>query len=214
MSGCGIVFDLDGTLADTLPDIAGAVNAGLVALGLPGCSIEQVRAWVGEGLPTLCARALGSRTDARLDRLVQLVTDHYAAHRLERTRPYPGIPQLLASLAADGVPMAVLTNKPHVHTVPIVEALFGAGPFVEVRGYQREERRKPDPGDLLEIAACMGLSPAAVLMVGDSATDMLTARNAGARPVGVTWGYRSREELLAAGAAHLIDRPAELLQLL
>ncbi len=214
MSRWGVVFDLDGTLADTLPDIAGAVDAGLTALGLPGCSIAQVRAWVGEGLPTLCARALGSRTDAPLDRLVQLVTEHYTAHRLDRTRPYPGVVELLASLSGAGIPMAVLTNKPQIHTGPIVEALFGAGLFMEVRGYQREERRKPDPRDLLEIAAGMGLPPAAVLMVGDSSTDIRTARNAGARPVGVTWGYRSRDELLAAGAAQLIDRPDELLSLL
>lgn len=210
----GIIFDFDGTLADTLPDIADAVNAGLASVGLPAQPASAVRQWIGEGLPLLCRRAVGDAADVAIDELVAVVSAHYRANSLNRTRLFPGIADLLDALTARGIPFALLTNKPHQATVPMVEALFGRWRFVAVEGYREEDRRKPDPRTALEIVDCMGFAPDRVMMVGDSFTDMATAVNAGLVPVGVTWGYRDRRELLDAGARHLIERPAELLNLI
>ncbi|MEP0843401.1 MAG: HAD family hydrolase [Phycisphaerae bacterium] len=210
----GVIFDLDGTVADTLPDIAAAVNVGLESFGLPPRPTDEVRLMVGEGLPTLCRRAIEGHPHVPLEELVRRVTTHYAGHRLDQTVPFAGVPELLDGLAARGIPIAILTNKPHEHTVPMVEALFGRWRFAAVEGYRREDRRKPDPRTALEIVEAMHARPADVLMVGDSKTDMLTALNAGLVPVGVAWGYRPRAELLAAGARHLLDRPEDLLAIL
>ena len=214
MRGKGVIFDFDGTLAHTLPDIAAALNAGLRELGLPESSESDVRNWIGEGVPTLCRRALAAHPEVPAERLISVVAVHYEIHRLDQVRPFDGIAETLDVLVARRIPLAVLTNKPHVHTVPMVEALFARWPWVAVEGYKVEERRKPDPRNALEIAAKMSLSPAEVMMVGDSFTDIQTAVNAGMIPVGCTWGYRSRDELFAAGARHLLDRPQQLLELI
>ncbi len=209
-----VIFDLDGTLADTLPDLTDAVNYGLAALGLPAATPDQVRSWVGEGLPTLCQRALAtfqSPLDAAA--LIPLVTEHYAAHRLDKSGPFPGIPGLLDELNRRGLPVCVLSNKPHLHTEPMVMAMFAGWRFAAIEGYREESRKKPDPRTAREIADRLGLAPVEILMVGDSATDIRTAVNAGLVPVGATWGYRPREDLVAAGAKHLIDHPADLLKL-
>ncbi len=211
----GVIFDLDGTLADTLPDIAAAVNVGLRAFNRPEAPLATVRMWVGEGLPTLCARALAaSPGDEHVKRMVQIVTDSYREHRLDQTRPFDGIPDLLDALTARRVQLAILTNKPHAHTVPIADALFSKWSFAAIEGYRVEDRRKPDPRTAWDIVEAMRLPLDHVALVGDSATDMHTAVNAGLLPVGVTWGYRDRDELLAAGAACLLDRPDDLLNLL
>jgi phosphoglycolate phosphatase len=214
MSSNGVVFDLDGTLADTLPSIADAINWGLAAVGLPEVPRSDVRGWIGEGLPMLCRRALRGADNVPFDRMIEAVSLHYRQHQLDKTVPFPGIPELMDELARRGVPMAVLSNKPHEHTVTMTQAIFGRWPLVAVEGYQEERRRKPDPQTLLAICQAMGLPPTAVMLVGDSNTDIATARNAGAIPIGATWGYRDREELIAAGAVHLVDRPADLLPLL
>lgn len=211
MNQVGVVFDLDGTLADTLPDIAAAVNAGLAAFDLPAASVDSVRGWVGEGLPTLCRRAAGG-AEVSVDEMVRVVSAHYRAHRLDQTRAFAGIPELLDALTGLGIPFSVCTNKPHAHTAPIVEALFARWSFVAVEGYRVEDRRKPDPRTTIEIIERMECIPSRVLFVGDSATDIETSLNAGALPVGVTWGYRNREELEAAGAIWLIDHPQRLFE--
>lgn len=210
----GVVFDLDGTLADTLPSIADAINYGLAAVGRPEASRADVRRWIGEGLPTLCRRALPDADAPAFERMMAAVSQHYREHQLDKTVPFPGIPELMDELARRHVPMAVLSNKPHEYTVPMTEALFGRWPLVAVEGYQEEERRKPDPRTLLGICRAMALPPRQVMLVGDSGTDIATARNAGVIPIGATWGYRDREELIAAGVAHLIDKPGQLLALL
>lgn len=214
MTAGGVIFDFDGTLADTLADLTDAVNVGLRAFGFPERSLADVRGWIGEGLPILCCRAVGGDPRVPIEEMAAVVTSHYRKHRLDKTAPFPGVPEMLDALSARGVAMAILTNKPHEHTAPMVEALFGRWAFVAVEGYRQEQRRKPDPRAAWEIVAKMGLEPAHVLLVGDSATDILTARNAGLVSVGVTWGYRDRKELIRAGAARLIDHPVELLGLL
>ena len=214
MNTRGVIFDLDGTIAHTLPDIAAGVNLGLHSFGLPPRPVDEVRMMVGEGLPTLCARAVAEHPEIPLPEVVQRVTNFYREHRLDQTRPFDGIPELMDELTARHIPMAVLTNKPHEHTEPIMAALFGRWNFIAIEGYREESRRKPDPRTALEIVARMGASPGEVLMVGDSKTDVLTAVNAGMVPVGATWGYRPAEELAAAGARHLVSRPGEIVGLL
>jgi phosphoglycolate phosphatase len=210
----GVIFDLDGTIAHTLPDIAAAVNLGLRSFGLPDRPMDEIRMMVGEGVPTLCARALADHPEVPLPEMVARVTGFYREHRLDQARPFEGIPELLDELAARKVLLAVLTNKPHEHTEPIMATLFGRWTFVAIEGYREESRRKPDPRTALEIVERMGATPAEVLMVGDSRTDVLTAVNAGMVPVGATWGYRPAEELTAAGAKYLVSRPGEVVGLL
>lgn len=214
MSIRGVIFDLDGTLLDTLPDLAAAVNIGRKEMGLGARPLSDVREWIGEGMPKLCQRALADAPQIPAERMMPIVSGYYEAHRLDQTAPYPGIPELLDALTLRGIPMAILSNKPHTHTLPMTEAVFARWPFVAVEGYRVEDRRKPDPRTALEIAGRMGLGPQQVAMVGDSDTDMRTAVNAGLVPVGATWGYRSREIIRDAGAVHLIDTPLDLLSLL
>lgn len=213
--GCrGVIFDLDGTLADTLRDIVEAVNVGLHAMGLPPRSAEAVRQFVGDGLPLLCRRALGDDHADKADRLAALMLEHYRLHDLDHARLYDGIPELLDVLVARGVALAVLSNKPQPATTRIVNALCGKWPWTAVEGYRAEEFKKPDPRTAIEVARRMGAPPGEIILLGDSVPDVQTARAAGMRSVAATWGFRSREELAAAGPDHLIDRPGDLLPLL
>ncbi len=214
MNRQGVIFDFDGTLAHTVPDLADAINVGLKAFGLAPQPESTIRDWIGEGLPVLCRRAIGDATKIPLDEMVEVVSGHYRRNSLNKTALFPGIAALLDELTAREIPLALLTNKPHQATLPMVEALFGRWHFTAVEGYKQEARRKPDPQTALEIVTLMQLEPTAVMMVGDSFTDMTTAVNAGLLPVGVTWGYRSRQELVDAGARHLIDQPGQLLELI
>ena len=218
MSIEGVIFDLDGTLADTLPDLTDAVNAGMVHLGLPLRSASEVRRWVGDGMPSLCARALAGSAEPddenpsdEVMRLVKVVSGYYEEHRLDRTVPYEGIPELLDSLVARNLPVAVLSNKPHEHTVPLVEALFGRWPWSAVEGSGAGRPKKPDPAVVGTILERMALPAGQVMLVGDSAVDVATGRNAGLVTTAVTWGFRDRDELLATGPDHVIDRPGQLL---
>lgn len=211
---CAVIFDLDGTLAHTLPDIAAAVNVGRRSFGLSPCPQEQIRQWIGEGLPILCERALHDAPDVPLDQMVRLVGSHYRAHSLESTAPFSGIPELLERLVLRNIPMAICTNKPHESTLPMVKTLFGHHPFVAVEGYRQECRRKPDPATAREIAARMDVPSAQVIFLGDSATDMRTAVNAGMIPVGAAWGYRTVDELRRSGAVTVLDHPLQLLDML
>ena len=217
----GVVFDLDGTLADTLADLTDAVGVGLRQLGYPPRPAHEVRQWIGEGMMILCRRAIAAAAppgatadDQTVAAMAAAFTDHYRAHRLDKTVPYPGIPELLDALAARGLKLAVFSNKPHDHTVALMDALFDRWSWSVVEGSREDRPRKPDPAVGREVLALMGLQPRQVLMVGDSAIDVQTAKNVGAVAVGVTWGFRDRAELLAASADHIIDRPTDLLTLI
>jgi phosphoglycolate phosphatase len=210
----GVIFDLDGTVAHTLPDIAAGVNAALASFGLPERPLDEIRMMVGEGLPTLCKRAITDYPEVPLAQMLERAMAEYRIHRTDKTTPFTGVPELLDALRARGIPIAILTNKPHEHTEAVVDAFFGRWPWIAIEGYREESRRKPDPRTALEIVEKMHARPEEVLMVGDSKTDVHTAINAGLVPVGVTWGYRPREELMEAGAKRLIDRPADLLAML
>ena len=208
-----LVFDLDGTLADTLRSIADGVNHALATVGLPTQPLAPFRMWVGDGLPMLCERATQGRLPERRDEVVALAAAHYRAHQLDHSTLYPGIAELLDALAERRVPMAVLSNKPHEFTAEMVAVLCGRWTFAAVEGCRDDALRKPHPQTALQLCDRLGTPPAETAFVGDTAIDMHTAANAGMIAVGVTWGFRDIDELRAAGATHLIDRPAELLAL-
>ena len=192
----GIVFDLDGTLADSLPGIAEGLNRALRTLGQPGHPQEAVRDMIGRGAANLCAAALGY-SDASMAPADELEALHQAFRREyphcwqgeEYTRPYPGIPTLLQELAAEGVPLAVLSNKPHEVTLPMVQELFPGIPFEPVLGHRPEFPRKPHPAAIQHIAAQWGIPVEQLILVGDSAIDAATAEAAGCRLITMSWGY-------------------------
>jgi len=209
-----VLFDLDGTLADTLDDIADAVNHALAREGLPTHPRDAYRALVGEGVERLVEQAVPTGRDDLHDRVYEGVRDYYLEHMLDRTAPYPGVPELLDALLERATPMAVLSNKPALATVRIVDALFPPGTFAVVIGHSPDLAHKPDPGSALWIARELSVAPGRCLYLGDTSTDMETAVAAGMFPVGALWGFREASELLEHGALALIERPAELLPLL
>ena len=211
-----VLFDLDGTLLDTLADLADSMNRALSRLGCPPHETDAYRYFVGDGIAEMARRALpeGSRDEQSVEKCIAAAAEEYARRWAERTRPYEGVAELLDELAARGVKMAVLSNKPDHFTKLIVSELLPHWKFQAVRGALPDVPRKPDPGAAIDLAAAMGVPPAEVLYLGDTNTDMQTAVAAGMYAVGAAWGFRSPEELTAAGAAVVISHPAELLVLL
>ncbi|MCA8926146.1 MAG: HAD family hydrolase [Planctomycetes bacterium] len=205
-----VVFDLDGTLVDSLPDIGGSMNQVLRSLGLPPHPLSAYREFVGEGVLRLVERALPPGFAAR-EQAVAAFREVYGARLTAESRVYPGIAELLAGLEARGVPCAVCSNKPHGMTERVVRALLGEASFVCVEGERPERPRKPDPAAALDVARALGVAPSEVAFVGDTKTDMQTAVAAGMQPVGVAWGFRDRAELEEHGAALVVEDPAELL---
>jgi phosphoglycolate phosphatase len=210
----GVIFDLDGTLADTLGDITASINHALVAHGLPTHEQPAIRGFIGDGLRLLAERAAGSADPALIEPVIAAFRDHYREHLLDTSRPYAGVPELLAALAERGVRLAVLSNKPHEPTCRIVAELFPEISFAAVQGQLPGVPKKPDPQPALALATALAAAPARCLLVGDSAVDMQTGRAAGMIPVGVSWGFRDPAELLAAGATQILQAPAELLTLI
>ncbi len=204
-----VVFDLDGTLVDSVQDLAAAMNATLRELGHPPHPTACYRQLIGAGANALVARALppAHRRPAHAEAARALMRVHYRRHALRTTRPYPGVRWLLAELNRRRVPMAVLSNKLHQETVQVVRGLFPGVPFRAVRGLGPHSAPKPDPAGLLALARTLRLHPRQLLLIGDGDADMLAGRRCGAYPVGATWGYRPPRELLAAGAAELITHP-------
>jgi phosphoglycolate phosphatase len=213
----GVLFDLDGTLLDTLEDIGRSANEVLVALGIPAHPIASYRTFVGEGVGTLFRRALppGRGDDEELlGRCVAGFREAYGRGWDVATRPYPGIPELLDGLQARGMSMAVLSNKPHAFTVKCVTKLLPRWRFLAVMGERDGVPRKPDPGEAIRLAGVLRAEPGRIAYLGDTATDITTALRAGMIPVGVGWGFRPAQELTCAGAVRVLDHPVELLKLL
>ena len=209
------LFDLDGTLVNSLADLAQATNHALTALGYPVHETERYRYFVGNGVAKLLERALPSTalTPVTLVRARALFDAFYAVHRLDHTAPYDGLLPLLDALAARGTALGGVTNKPAPAARAIVSKLFGSR-FAHVTGSRPDLPRKPDPRPALETAGALGAAPADCLFIGDSGVDMQTAAAAGMTGVGVLWGFRESAELLGCGAKKLISRPEELLALL
>ncbi len=209
-----VIFDLDGTLLDSLGDIAGAMNEVLERHGFPAHPLDRYRFFVGEGMDRLVRRALPPGVDdATVERVTADMRAAYARRATRTTRPYPGIPELLDDLTARRIPLGILTNKPHEPAVAMVRELLGRWNFSTVQGACDGLPKKPDPAGALRVAEALGVPPRACLYVGDTGTDMRTACAAGMLPVGVLWGFRPREEIEEAGARVLIARPEELLRL-
>ncbi|MCA1807057.1 MAG: HAD family hydrolase [Actinobacteria bacterium] len=209
-----LIFDLDGTLLDSLADIGESMNFVLKEMGLGQHILSDYRAFVGDGMGMLARRALppGRRGEADVSDCVERMRAVYSTRATRETRPYEGIEAMLDAVEAAGIPKAVLSNKPHPLTVDLVKDLLGKWQFAAVLGERPGIARKPDPTGALEIAAALSLAPRDILYVGDTPTDMATALAAGMPSVGVTWGFRSEFELREAGAVHIARRPSDLIE--
>lgn len=211
-----VIFDLDGTLLDTIGDLAVACNAVLALRGLPQHTYDEYCRFVGNGIMRLVERALPE--ELRIPDTVAAVradfVKYYTEHIDTRTKPYAGIPELVAGLARRGVRMAVASNKFQAGTEKLVRLFFPDVAFAAVLGQRVGVPLKPDPAVVEEILALTGVAKGRVLYVGDSGVDMQTAAAAGVRSVGVTWGFRERRELVQTGAQHIVDVPGEILSLL
>jgi len=214
MAFSAVVFDLDGTLADTLRDLADSVNDGLTKLSQPTWPVEAYRLMVGEGRRTLCQRALSADRQDLVDELETLMTAYYADHCFDFTAPYRGIMPMLQTLEQTKVRLAVLSNKPDPFVQLTIQKLFPTTPFEVVLGEHDDLPRKPDPAGAIEVARRMKLSPGDVAYVGDTWIDMQTANGAGMFAIGVTWGFRDRDELQRSGAKVIVDTTDELLRIL
>ncbi len=209
------IFDLDGTLLDTIEDLTDSMNAALAGLGYPPRSIAECKALVGDGIATFIQRSLPDEAKGNpeiADRLHDRVRAEYRFRKADKTHPYPGVEEMLNGLAARKIPLAVLSNKPHLSTLEVVERFFPRRPFRIVFGARESAPIKPDPAGALEIAAALAVAPAEVLYLGDTNTDMLTAVAAGMFPLGALWGFRTADELLAHGAKALAAHPRDVLR--
>ncbi|MBR2719008.1 MAG: HAD family hydrolase [Clostridia bacterium] len=204
-----VLFDLDGTLTNTLEDIAFAMNRALRIHGLPEHPVEKYRYLVGSGARMLAKRAVGEQAEL-VEGVLETYQAYYQEHNLDRTAPYDGVTEMLQALQARGVKLCVFSNKPHADTCRVVEHFFPGIDFAAVRGQMEGVPVKPDPAGALAMAEALGTAPADFLYLGDTDVDMICARNAGMHPVGVTWGFRDEEELRSAGAERLIHHPMDL----
>lgn len=212
-----VLFDVDGTLVDSLGDLADSMNITLHRFGFPVHEPEEYKYFVGDGMENLVRRALpdGERHEEAVVRKCLLsMRSEYAKRWKTKTRPYDGIPALLDSLTHLGIRMAILSNKPDDFTRQVVSELLPRWQFEQVVGERPSIPRKPDPTSALWIAGICKIPPADFLYVGDTGTDMRTANAAGMYAVGVLWGFREADELLMSGARVLIKSPSELITLL
>ncbi len=210
-----VIFDLDGTLLDTIADLAAAANHALQKAGFPVYDTETIRTFVGNGISKLLERALpeGARTAENVERLRTDFVPYYDAHNAEQSKPYPGVAALLLRLQERGMMLAVASNKYQTATEKLVAHYFPAIRFVKVMGQREGVPVKPDPTIVFDIMEAAGVGKEDVLYVGDSGVDMQTAHNAGVDAVAVSWGFRPRTELEAFRPLAIIDRAEELADL-
>lgn len=209
------IFDLDGTLTDTLESLTYSVNETLKELGLPGITSEKCKAFVGNGARCLVERALreaGNREELLIERAMEIYGRIFGENCTYHVKPYDGIIEMIQALKDKGIQLAVLSNKPHEQTVDVVKDMFGEAAFVYVQGQCEEIAKKPDPAGVFKLLELMRILPQECLYVGDSEVDIATGEAAGLMTVGVNWGFRSRKMLEEAGAKHTIDCPEELLR--
>lgn len=213
MKAC--IFDLDGTLTDTLESLAYSVKASLKELGLPEITTDQCRQFIGNGARRLMECALLAAGDVQLLQIEEGMKVYgriFDANCTYHVTPYDGITQTLKCLKEKEIKLAVLSNKPHAQTVKVVKEIFGAELFNRVQGQKEGIGRKPDPEGVSILLNEMQVEPEECLYIGDSEVDVQTALNAGVKCIAVSWGFRSRDILADAGAEHIIDVPEELLQ--
>ncbi|MDB6070366.1 MAG: haloacid dehalogenase superfamily enzyme subfamily [Verrucomicrobiales bacterium] len=209
------IFDLDGTLLDTLDDLADSANEALGSFGYAVHPVEAYRTFVGDGMAVLMERILPAEARGAED-VARLLTNYKAAYDRRwksKTRLYPGIFELIATLNERGIPLAILSNKPQAYTEVVMGHFFPDHRFDLIFGQRETVRRKPHPDGALEIADHWKLDPAEIIFIGDTSTDMDTATAAGMIPVGVLWGFRQEEELRKHGARFLVRTPGEILSI-
>ena len=207
------IFDLDGTLTDTLDSLVYSVNATLGEMGLPAITDEQCQAFVGNGARRLLEDSLdaaGNAGHTRIEEAMEIYKRIFDVNCTYKVKPYEGIMELLKSLKERNIYTAVLSNKPHGQTVKVVKEVIGDEWIDWAQGQQEHIARKPDPEAVYTILERFGVKKEDTLYIGDSEVDIKTGHNAGVTTIGVTWGFRSRKELIEAGALNLIDKAEEL----
>ena len=211
-----IVFDLDGTLINSLEDLADSANYILTTHGFPTHPVDAYRYFVGDGVRKLIERILPpeERNDTQIEQCRQEFVEYYKIHMEDKTAVYDGITDLLKALKERGVKIAVATNKVHIAVKPLMKKYFPEIQFDSIIGQRDGVPVKPNPQIMYDILKETGCEPAETLHIGDTATDMQLAHNAEVTPVGVLWGYRPLEELQTAGARYIIEHPLELLKII
>lgn len=213
MKAC--IFDLDGTLTNTLESMTYSVNLTLEEMGLSKITKDQCRVFVGNGARVLMEKSLKAAGDtdaSRIEEGMEIYGRIFDQNCTYHVTPYEGIPEMLKALKDKGIQLAVLSNKPDRQTVKVVKAIFGEELFDYAQGQKEGIRRKPEPDGVWYLMEQMHVSKEECLYIGDSEVDAATGRNAGLKTIGVLWGFRDRKTLETAGADDLIDRPDELLQ--
>ncbi len=210
-----ILFDLDGTINDTVTDLATSVNYALTKNGLPTHPVDAYKMFAGNGMRVMVQRAMpeGMKEGDLFEQVVRDYADYYADHSMDNTAPYEGIRELLAELRNRGYMIAVVTNKPDEQAKPLLNQMFPST-FDVIIGQTDGTPAKPDPAMPIAAMKELGVTADECVFVGDSGVDIMTGINSGAYPVGVLWGFRGSEELLDAGAKELIDKPCQLLEVL
>ena len=211
------VFDLDGTLTDTLESLTISVNMTLEEMGLSAITAQQCRLFVGNGARVLLKKALEVSGDAEADRLEEAMLRYgriFDQHCTYHVVPYEGIREMLSELKEEGYHLAVLSNKPHRQTVSVVESIFGKDVFELIQGQRNGIPRKPDPTAVLDMLRQFGSSPEQAVYIGDSEVDIATGLAARMQTIGVTWGFRSKKILEEAGAKKTADHPREIVKLI
>lgn len=211
------IFDMDGTLVDTLADLADSVNAMLEHYKFPARSIDEVRQFVGNGARKLMERSLPPEKSGDANFVadaLKIYNECYRERMTNKVKPYDGIPEVLTALEKKNIPLGICTNKQSFAAVAIAEKILSPIKFQKIFGDEPGKPKKPDPTRVLEIAKSFGVKPDEVAYFGDTYVDMKTAVNAGFLPVGVTWGFRPENELRETGAKIIVHRPEEILQLI
>ncbi len=208
------IFDLDGTILDTLQDLANSVNYALREKGYPCRSVEEVRSFVGNGIPMLIKRAVPDGTAATdSEEVLSVFKKHYSQHLNDNTKPYDGIKEILHTINENGVKTAVVTNKAHDAANELTNHFFGN--LIDITIGQKDGvPTKPDPSSLNCVLEELNISNTDAVFIGDSDVDVKTAHNGGLKCIGVTWGFRNRENLLSAGADFIADKPEEIIRIL
>ena len=206
-----VIFDLDGTLLNTLSDLADSANHVLSELSLPIHDYESYKYFVGNGIPKLIERCLPADRQELHSKALSMFSEYYALHSKDKTAPYDDIKELLGTLSEKGLKLGVITNKAHDIAVKVVEEYFGRDIFGRIRGLDDNIKARPDPSGALSVMQSLGVTPSEVLYIGDSGVDMQTAKNAGFTPLGVLWGFRKKDELIENGAKYIAQKPLDIL---
>lgn len=209
-----VILDLDGTLLDTLKDLAGSVNFALNEMGYPLRTNEEIRRFIGNGVVKLVSRAVPQNTNEQdTENCLNIFRAHYLKNMRNTTKPYDGISQMLLNLKQSGIKTAVVSNKLHEAVVQLCDDFFENQIDVAL-GVSNENERKPKPTNVFKAMQNLGVSESEAVYIGDSEVDVQTAHNANLDCIGVTWGFRDEAELIASGAKFIVDSPAQILQII